>query len=36
MLVDDDIRMRQVLAKLLQTSGFDTVDEVSDGQEALT
>jgi DNA-binding response OmpR family regulator len=35
MLVDDDIRMRQVLARLLQTSGFDTVDEVSDGQEAL-
>jgi CheY-like chemotaxis protein len=27
--------MRQVLAKLLQSSGFDGVEEVSDGEEAL-
>ena len=36
MVVDDDSRMRQVLAKLLQTSGFDAVEEVGDGEEALT
>ncbi|MDB5323206.1 MAG: DNA-binding response regulator [Phycisphaerales bacterium] len=35
MLVDDDARMRQVLARLLQTSGFDSVAEVGDGKEAL-
>jgi two-component system response regulator PrrA len=35
MLVDDDARMRQVLAKLLLTSGFDSVAEVSDGNQAL-
>jgi two-component system response regulator PrrA len=35
MLVDDDARMRQVLAKLLITSGFDSVAEVSDGNQAL-
>ena len=35
MLVDDDAPMRQVLAKLLHTSGFDSVIEVSDGKEAL-
>lgn len=36
MVVDDDSRMRQVLAKLLQSSGFDCVDEVGDGEEALS
>jgi DNA-binding response OmpR family regulator len=36
MVVDDDFRMRQVLAKLLQSSGFDCVDEVGDGEEALS
>jgi CheY-like chemotaxis protein len=35
MLVDDDDRMRQVLAKLLQTSGFDSITQVSDGRQAL-
>ena len=35
MLVDDDARMRQVLSKLLLSAGFDGVEEVSDGQEAL-
>jgi DNA-binding response OmpR family regulator len=35
MLVDDDARMRQVLGRLLQASGFSHVDEVSDGAEAL-
>jgi CheY-like chemotaxis protein len=35
LLVDDDARMRQVLAKLLRSSGFDLVEEVSDGQAAL-
>ena len=35
MLVDDDARMRQVLARLLETAGFRAVEEVSDGQEAL-
>jgi CheY-like chemotaxis protein len=35
MLVDDDAPMRQVLSKLLQTSGFDSVTEVGDGSEAL-
>ena len=35
MLVDDDAPMRQVLARLLLTSGFDSVAEVSDGQAAL-
>lgn len=35
MLVDDDARMRQVLARLLASSGFSTVEEVGDGAEAL-
>jgi CheY-like chemotaxis protein len=35
LLVDDDARMRQVLAKLLHSSGFDLIEEVSDGQAAL-
>ena len=35
LLVDDDSRMRQVLGRLLQSSGFQSVDEVSDGEEAL-
>ena len=36
MLVEDDSGMRQVLSRLLQTSGFSSVAEVGDGQEALT
>ena len=36
MLVEDDSGMRQVLSRLLQTSGFSSVSEVGDGQEALT
>ena len=36
MLVDDDARMRQVLAKLLLTSGFESVVEIGDGNQALT
>jgi DNA-binding response OmpR family regulator len=35
LLVDDDSRMRQVLGRLLQTSGFSSVEEVGDGEEAL-
>jgi two-component system response regulator PrrA len=35
MLVDDDAPMRQVLARLLRTSGFDSVAEVGDGHQAL-
>ena len=35
MLVDDDAPMRQVLARLLQTSGFESVAEVGDGHQAL-
>ena len=36
MLVEDDSGMRQVLSRLLQASGFDSISEVGDGQEALT
>jgi CheY-like chemotaxis protein len=36
MVVDDDSRMRQVLARLLESSGFDGVEEVGDGEEALS
>jgi DNA-binding response OmpR family regulator len=35
MLVDDDARMRQVLARFLASAGFRAVDEVGDGEEAL-
>src|SRR5436190_16026105 len=35
LLVDDDYRMRQVLGRLLQSSGFRSVDEAGDGREAL-
>ena len=35
LVVDDDSRLRQVLARLLRTAGFDTVDEAADGIEAL-
>jgi CheY-like chemotaxis protein len=35
MLVEDDSGMRQVLSKLLQASGFTSVTEVGDGDEAL-
>ena len=36
MIVDDDPEMRQVLSRLLSSSGgFETVHEVADGDEAL-
>jgi DNA-binding response OmpR family regulator len=35
MLVDDDARMRQVLARFLASAGFGAVDEAGDGEEAL-
>ena len=35
LVVEDDIRLRQVLVRLLRVSGFDRVEEASDGQEAL-
>ena len=35
LVIDDDARLRQVLARLLRTSGFDRVDEAADGEEAL-
>jgi CheY-like chemotaxis protein len=35
MIVDDDPGMRQVLSRLLLSSGFDGVEEVGDGDEAL-
>jgi DNA-binding response OmpR family regulator len=35
MLVDDDARMRQVLARMLASTGFGAVEEVGDGAEAL-
>lgn len=35
LVVDDDGRLRQVLARLLRASGFDAVDEAADGEEAL-
>jgi DNA-binding response OmpR family regulator len=35
MLVDDDARMREVLARLLASAGFRAVEQVGDGQEAL-
>jgi two-component system chemotaxis response regulator CheY len=35
LVIDDDVRLRQVLSRLLRTSGFDTVDEAADGEEAL-
>jgi DNA-binding response OmpR family regulator len=36
LLVDDDAGLRQVLGRLLHSSGFDTVAEAADGEEALT
>jgi two-component system chemotaxis response regulator CheY len=36
MLVEDDSGMRQVLSRLLQASGFQSITEVGDGQDALT
>ena len=36
LVVDDDGRLRQVLARLLRNCGFDQVDEAADGEEALT
>ena len=35
MLVDDDARMRQALTRLLQNAGFRSIEQASDGQEAL-
>ena len=35
MIVDDDPGMRQVLSKMLLSSGFEGVEEVGDGEEAL-
>jgi DNA-binding response OmpR family regulator len=35
MLVDDDARMREVLARLLASTGFRAVEQVGDGEEAL-
>jgi DNA-binding response OmpR family regulator len=35
LVIDDDSRLRQVLARLLRVSGFDVVDEAADGQAAL-
>ncbi len=35
MVIDDDARMRQVLARLLRCSNCETVHEASDGEEAL-
>ena len=35
LLVDDDSRLRQVLARLLRAGGFDSIDEAGDGQEAM-
>jgi len=35
MIVDDDARMRQALTRLLQNAGFQSVEQASDGQEAL-
>lgn len=35
LVIDDDSRLRQVLARLLRVGGFATVDEAADGEEAL-
>lgn len=35
LVIDDDARMRQVLVRLLRSSGFDRVDEAADGQQAM-
>jgi two-component system chemotaxis response regulator CheY len=35
LVIDDDSRLRQVLARLLRVGGFASVDEAADGQEAL-
>jgi DNA-binding response OmpR family regulator len=35
LLIDDDARLRQVLARLLRGAGFDIVDEACDGEDAL-
>ena len=35
LLIDDDARLRQVLARLLAGAGFATVDEACDGEDAL-
>jgi DNA-binding response OmpR family regulator len=35
LLIDDDTRLRQVLARLLRARGFDSIDEAGDGQEAM-
>jgi two-component system chemotaxis response regulator CheY len=35
LVIDDDARLRQVLARLLRGAGFDTIDEAADGEEAI-
>lgn len=35
LLIDDDSLMRQVLARLLRKEGFEQIDEVGDGEQAL-
>ena len=35
MLVDDDVRMRQALTRLLNGAGFAFIEQAGDGQEAL-
>jgi DNA-binding response OmpR family regulator len=35
LLIDDDARLRQVLARLLHGQGFGAISEASDGEEAL-
>ena len=35
LLVDDDARIRQVLSRLLKSTGTMTIHEASDGEEAL-
>jgi two-component system chemotaxis response regulator CheY len=35
LVIDDDARLRQVLGRLLRSSGFDRVEEAADGLEAL-
>ena len=35
LIIDDDKRLRQVLGRLLRSTGFETVDEAADGEEAL-
>lgn len=34
-LIDDDVRTRRMLARLIRTSGIHVIGEAADGQEAL-